>query len=212
MGIKLWNLSIHFHTNELERLLKMVEDGVEQEVSRRYEALEKFENTPIEPGCSEEWAFLQMDGLSDDFLTAAIHYRLWAYGGILVAVMSWLCDELLERLDFRRHSGYKLFMARLGEAVDVKNEPFLRELIATQDLEADLKERLLLWNDLRNRYVHSFGIVADSEKRKKITLQLGIEFDNDCRMQLTADVCRSLLRDAQTAAFEIIGKIEGKPQ
>ena len=196
---------IKYDAKELRSLLSLLEGNINAQAARVVERIEAFENTPIDPEADEGWVEHQRGQLDDEFFTIPKH-QLWVYGGFMVTVLCWLCDTVMRYMHPRKHAQWPIFMARMGEEVPIEREPYLGSILSEWLVEpSDLVERLKTWIDVRNRFVHSYGFVASAEDRERLARVLGVEFNPDMRMQLTADMCRSLLRDAEVAAINIIG-------
>jgi len=202
-----WEIDIRWGVGELTKLLDVMEKAIEGNVSQRYAAYEEYEQTPIEPGTLFIDAFGKLELLRDAFITAAGHYRLWAYGGFITTALAWLGDQLLFITNTPAHSSYAVFSERLGETVERGREPSLSGMLVEWPLDAGLKDRLELWVTLRNRFVHSLGIVADEGERNGLAGKLGIHFDTDARMQLMPSDCRALLGDVEAAGVAVASQV-----
>ena len=197
--------SIEYEANELRGLLSLLQRTVDAELAIVVKETEEFEKTPIDPEVDEGWLEHRRGQLEDDFFRA-LKYQLWVYGGFMVTVLTWLGDIAVRHAHPRKHAQWPVFMARGGEEVTIEREPSLGSVLSEWLVEpSDLVERLDTWIEVRNRFVHSYGLVASAEDRERFTRVPGVDFDPDMRMQLTADLCRSLLQDAEATAINIMG-------
>ena len=194
---------IEWQAGELGRLLSLLESSVEDEVSRRCLQAEEFENTPCDPDSSiSPW--FELEAKMDAAYTAAVHYRFWAYGGYLVTVLSWLNSQLLWLHDIQKHPSYSIFLEQQGECAQHQNEPSLGRLVSRLlPNNHELSDRILAWVDLRNRFVHSLGIVVGEAERDRFSTALKVNFSSDGTFDLSADLCRAALADAENCATEV---------
>jgi len=201
---QLWISVIHWQAGELGRLLSLLESSVEDELVRRYTEAQEFQNTPgdADPSLS---LVLELEAKMDAVYTAAVHYRFWAYGGYLVTVLSWLNDQLLWLSDIQTHPSYVISLERRGECVQPQREPSLSCLVSKlSPNNSELSDRIVAWIDLRNRFVHSLGIVITQAERDRLSAALNVRFGSDGRMDLSAGLCRAVLTDAENCAIEAI--------
>lgn len=192
-----WAQIARWQAAELNQLLSHIEAGVESEISRRHELVVEYENTPLEPSESY-YPILELEARHDALYTAAVHYRFWAYGGYLVTVLSWLNDQLLWLSDIGAHPSHHVFLEKHGEPAEPAREPSLSSLVKRLFASpGHLSSRILAWVDLRNRFVHSLGVVVQEEERDRLSKTLDIDFGDDGRMHLTAELCRAVLDDSE---------------
>lgn len=203
MSMRWWEDSIRYEAREMGGLLALLDKDVETEFDKVSQETDAFENTPLEPGTCQEWLEGRRGQLDDDFWRM-VKYKLWVYGGFMVTVLAWLGDHCVWHTNQEKHPRYAVFMANLGEQVKSGGEPFLAPILKKWLVDDPaLTERLCTWQELRNRFVHSYGVVANAEDRSRFARVLGVEFDNDKRMMLTGEMCRSLLADAEEAAVHV---------
>ena len=196
-----WPVDIRMAVHDLGELLGKIEDAVESEVTRRHEECEACLQTPTA-------TFGTYELLADQFITAADHYRLWAYGGFVSTALAWLNDRLLMITDFSAHSSSAVLASRHGNSCEHREEPSLYPILSKWLEDEPLRDRIKLWIAVRNRFIHSLGAVANRKERENMTNKLGVCFDADARMQLMADNCRALLKDIEAVGVAIAEKAD----
>lgn len=189
---------------ELRGLLSLLEDSVNAAFER---ARMEDEALEVGPEASDDYVDFLVDQMNDRAFTC-YNYMLWTYGGFMVTAFSWFSDLAVRHTHPRQHSSHPVLMAKMfREEVPVEQEPSLWKILPEWLTETEgLMERLCQWNEVRNRFVHSFGVVADPKVRQTLTKVLAMEFDPDMHMVLSIDLCISLIEDAEAAALEIVRK------
>lgn len=200
-----WPIDIRNCVNDLDVLFAKIEDAVESEVTRRYEAMEAYQQTP-------DGAFGTYEVMMDEFINAADHYRLWAYGGFVSTALAWLNDRLLMITDFSAHSFSAVYASRYGDSCEHKEEPSLYPILSKWLEDKSLHDRIKLWIAVRNRFIHSLGCVAKAQERERMSTVLGIRFDPEARMQLMPENCRALLKDIETVGVAVAEKAATDPR
>lgn len=206
-----WPMDIRNKVNDLAVLLSHIEGAVESIVSERYQAMEQYKSEGAGTDVPFGVAFGKFEILQDGFINAAGDYRLWAYGGFVTAALAWLTDQILWFTDSTKHPGYSINARKWGFEVQHDREPALSSLLSLWDIDTCLLQRMRSWIELRNRFIHSLGIVVDDAVRVAIE-ELGVEFDPDRRMVLFGETCRALLKDIEAVGVTMAASFCTKEQ
>jgi hypothetical protein len=204
-------MDIRNKVSDLAILLSHIEMAVESVVSERYQAMEQYRHEDVGSNVPFVVAFGKFEILQDEFINAARDYRLWAYGGFISTALTWLTDQVLWFTDSTKHPGYSVKAKKWGLEVQHRREPALSSLLDMWDIDICLLQRMKSWIELRNRFIHSLGIVVDDVVRAAIE-ELGIEFDSDRRMMLLGETCRVLLKDIEAVGVTIAASFCTKEQ
>jgi hypothetical protein len=158
----------------------------------------------VDPDWVDEWVEGERDRHTDSMLEAGRDFPLWAYGGFMVSVLSWLDSKVLETVEPGKHPIW-LRLWRCDPTVRIPaRAPYLRGLLGKVFAAHEVtRERMELWIDARNAFVHRHGAVLDGDLRNRLTGTLGMEFDG-LEMMLTAQDCRRLLVDARSCYCEVL--------